>query len=451
MSHAIRKHLGDFLAILALVVIAIAVAAYILSNERLRFPVVEEKPLKLKAELPDAQAVTPGQGQTVRVAGVRVGDIGKVDLEDGRAVVTMEIDHKYRNLIHRGATALLRPKTGLKDMLLEVDPGPKSAPVMTAKDRIPVENTAPDIDQDEIFTALDSDTRDYLKLLINGAGKGLKGRSHDLEETFRRLGPVHRDLARITTAVAERRHNLARLVHNYSDLTNELADKDQDLTKLVDASNAVFSAFASEDRNISSAVSKLPGALNTTGDTLIKVNRLGQVLGPSLDALRPAIRKLDTANKASRPFLREAEPILRKEIRPFVKVATPYVKNDLKPAAHDLRKATPDLADSFFELNRFFNMAGYNPKGRESLPGNFAEARNRDEGYLFWVGWVSQLTDSLFTTADASGPLRRVLFGVDCSTLESAGAHDPSDTASLIFGTSITQLKAIGLCPGTAP
>ena len=450
MSHAIRKHLGDFVAILALVVIAAAVAAYILSNERLRFPIVESKPVKLKAELPNAQAVTPGQGQTVRVAGVKVGDIGKVDLEDGHAVVTMEIDHKYRNLIHQGATALLRPKTGLKDMLLEVDPGSKSAPVMTEKDRIPVMNSAPDVNQDEIFTALDSDTRDYLKLLINGAGKGLKGRSHDLEETFRRLGPIHRDLAKVATAVAERRHNLARLVHNYSSLTNELADKDQDLTRLVDASAAVFRAFASEDQNISSAVAKLPGALNTTSNTLVKVNRLGQVLGPSLDALRPAIRKLDTANKASRPFLKEAEPIIRKKIRPFVQVATPYVKNDLKPAAHNLRKATPDLSSVFFELNRFFNMAGFNPKGAESVPGNFAEARNRDEGYLFWVGWVSQLTDSLFSTADASGPFRRALVGVDCSTLKLLGAEDPSDTASLIFGTSLTQLQAIGLCPGTA-
>jgi phospholipid/cholesterol/gamma-HCH transport system substrate-binding protein len=451
VSHAIRKHLGDFLAILALVVIAAAVAAYILHNERLRFPVVEDKPVLLKAELPDAQAVTPGQGQTVRVAGVKVGDIGKVDLEDGKAVVTMEIDRKYKDLIHQGATALLRPKTGLKDMLLEVDAGRKNAPVLTEKDRIPVVNTAPDVDQDEIFTALDADTRDYLKLLINGAGKGLKGRAHDLEETFRRLGPIHRDLARVSKSVAERRHNLARLVHNYASLTNELGDKDQELTRLVDASNAVFQAFASEDQNISSAVSKLPSTLDRTSNTLAKVDRLGQVLGPSLDSLRPAIRKLDDANRKSRPFLREAEPILRKEIRPFVKVATPYVKNDLRPAARNLRKATPDLSASFFELNRFFNLAGYNPKGRESLPGNAAAARTRNEGYLFWVAWVGQLTDSLFSTADASGPFRRALFGVDCTTIEEGGAHDPSDTASLILGTSIKQLQAIGLCPGTAP
>ena len=38
-------------------------------------------------------------------------------------VVSLEIDKKWSSLIHQDATALLRPKTGLKDMFIEVDPG----------------------------------------------------------------------------------------------------------------------------------------------------------------------------------------------------------------------------------------------------------------------------------------------------------------------------------------
>ncbi len=66
------------------------------------FPCIEEKPLTLVAELPDAQAVTPGQGQTVVVAGVRIGDIGSVELEDGRAVVEMQIDREHEGLVRGG-------------------------------------------------------------------------------------------------------------------------------------------------------------------------------------------------------------------------------------------------------------------------------------------------------------------------------------------------------------
>jgi phospholipid/cholesterol/gamma-HCH transport system substrate-binding protein len=90
MKTAIRKHLRDFIAIIALAVLALGVGGYILTNQRMRFP-WEPETFKLKAEFSTAQAVTPGQGQTVRVSGVRVGDIGGVELKDGRAIVTMEL------------------------------------------------------------------------------------------------------------------------------------------------------------------------------------------------------------------------------------------------------------------------------------------------------------------------------------------------------------------------
>src|SRR5262249_10232133 len=154
------------------------ITVYILSNERLRFPFVEEGPTKVKVELENAQAVQPGQGQTVRVAGVRVGDIGDVEGENGKAGVTLELDPKYKHLLHANATALLRSKTGLKDMFLEVDPG--DGPALKQGQMIPGTNTAPDVNPDEFLSALDADTRDYLKLLISGAGKGLAGRGEDL-------------------------------------------------------------------------------------------------------------------------------------------------------------------------------------------------------------------------------------------------------------------------------
>ena len=95
---------------------------YIVHNQRMRFP-WEGKPFQLQAAFSTAQAVTPGQGQTVRVSGVRVGDITKVGLKDGHAVVTLSLDPEYKDLVHTDATALLRPKTGLKDMFIELDPG----------------------------------------------------------------------------------------------------------------------------------------------------------------------------------------------------------------------------------------------------------------------------------------------------------------------------------------
>src|SRR5262249_10410481 len=126
---AIRKHVKDFAAIIVLFLLAALVAVYVLHNERLRFPIVESAPFHLKADFSTAQAVIPGQGQTIRVSGVRIGDIAGTSLHDGIATVSFDIDPKYKSLVHTDATALLRPKTGLKDMFVELNPGSNSAPV----------------------------------------------------------------------------------------------------------------------------------------------------------------------------------------------------------------------------------------------------------------------------------------------------------------------------------
>jgi len=449
MITAIRKNLADFLAVIGVIVLGIGIGAYILSNQRLRFPLVEEPFYTVKAELPDAQAVTPGQGQTVVVAGVRVGDIGKVELEDGRAVVELQLEPKYKGLITDEASALLRAKTGTKDMFLEVDPG--DGQPLPEDGRIPVSNTLPDIDPDEFLAALDSDTRSYLKLLISGAGKGLEGRGTDLREVLRRLGPLHKDLARVSSAVAERRHNMRRLVNRYGLLMAELGKSDKDITRLVRASNVTLGAFADEDQNISSLVSKLPGTLNQTASTLGKVDRLADQMGPTFEALRPPFRKLDEANAAVLPFVKEAAPILQKQVRPFARSAQPF-QRDLGAASEDLAQANPDLTTAFRGLNRLFNIGAYNPGGSEGISENCETKgactraeRARNEGGLYWLAWVGQNTVSLFSTADALGPIRRAyLLNLNCGMfthgLQEAG-RPPAEAEGLgkLFG-------ALGAC-----
>jgi phospholipid/cholesterol/gamma-HCH transport system substrate-binding protein len=414
---AIKKHWIDFLAIAGLGVLALGITIYLLSQQDFRFPLVEATPKKISIQLENAQAVQPGQGQTVRVAGVEVGRIADVKLKEGVAVVQLEIKPEYKNLIRQDASALLRPKTALKDMFVEVDPG-HGKPVPDGA-TIPVGNSLPDINPDQIYSALDADTRPYLKLLVSGAGKGLRNRGDDLREVFRRFEPIHRDLAKVTRATAVRRTELKELIHEYGLLMTELGKHPQDLRRLVTASHTVFDTLAKEDVQISESVARLPGALNASSRALANVRRFSPVLRSSLESLRPAIRKLPATNAAVTPFLRETEPILRTQIRPFVRAARPWT-NDLRFAAQGTAKATPDLKTSFGELNRFFNMGAYNPGGAESLDGkSIPQQRQRQEGLLYWLAWAAQNGTSLFSTADGQGPWRRVtICGVPAAVLE---------------------------------
>ena len=436
MRRALRKNGRDFVAALALAILGVGVGAYILAHQRVRFPVLEEAPIRLKAELETAQAVMPGQGQTVRVSGVQVGSLGKVELRNGHAVVEMEIQPEYEGLIREDATALLRPKTGLKDMFLEVDPG-EGRPLREGES-LPLARTSPDVNPDEILSMLDADTRDYLRLLVAGAGRGLERRGEDLREVYRLFEPTHRDIARVNSAVATRRASLRRLVTSLEELTGELADKERDLAGLVRSAARVFRAYASEDRNISGAVRELPAALRTTSDTLGKVQRLAEVLGPASERLRPAARELGRSQLALRPLATEATPVLEKDIRPFVRTLRPLV-DELKPAAADLAQTTPDLTRTFKVLNQFFNQLAFNPNGREG-----PSKTDRHEGFLFWLAWLPHISSNTFSTADAHGPYRASLVAGGCQTLRTMAGDRPESEFVLNLTPILTNPELCG-------
>lgn len=408
MRSAIRKHLRDFIAIVVLVLIASFVALYVLAHQRTTLPgwvpVFGRDVFVLKGEFSTAQAITPGQGQTVDIAGVEVGQITRVDLVNGRAVVTMEVQPKYADRIHPNATMLLRPKTGLKDMIVELDPGtPAGGPAVREGYTVPVANTRPDVNLDEILAVLDGDTRTYLQMLLNGAAVGLEGNGGNLAQVFRRFEPTARDTAKFTELLRERRQHISRSIHNFGVFTNALAARDQQLARFVDSSNEVFQHFANQDANLQRTIALLPSALRDTNRALRQAKAFADQAGPALGALRPGVRAFGPSLVATRPFLRETTPIIRDQLRPFTRVATPVVKV-IRPAASQFADATPDLTTTFRVLNAFLNGLAYNPPGRA-------------EGYMFYLAWLNHISNSIFSGQDAQGPIRRGVVVVPCRSL----------------------------------
>src|SRR5205085_7671462 len=127
----------------------------------------------VNAEFAQASAVTSGQGQTIDIAGVTVGQVGGVTVQDGRAVVKMNIYKRYEP-IYRNATVLLRPRTPLKDMYLALDPGTKPTGAIPEGGTLSADATAPTVDLDQILASLDSDTRSYLLLLLGGGAQAFR-------------------------------------------------------------------------------------------------------------------------------------------------------------------------------------------------------------------------------------------------------------------------------------
>ena len=378
LGRQLRTRWKELAALAGMIVAGLAVGAYVLSHQRLPFPWVET--YTINAELTTAQAITPGQGQVVAVAGVTVGEVKSVRLRDGRAVVELSIKRDKLPAVHEDAKILVRPKTGLQDMAIQLDPGSPRRAKVREGGTLPVAATRPSVNLEEVLAALDADARAYLQMTVQGLGRGLKGRGPDLRAVLRAGAPTLESTERVTAALGARDRELRRVVANLRRLTGAAAAADADVGRLVETANTTLTTVANRDSEVREAVTRLPRTLGKLTTALRAGEPFAKAIRPAAVALRPAVRRL-------RPLVREARPVAR----------------DLKPTLDDLRGVTPDLTKSFQVLTRVVNELGFNPDGPE-------------EGYLFWTAWFAHNANSILSVDDAQGVAWRGALMMSCSS-----------------------------------
>jgi phospholipid/cholesterol/gamma-HCH transport system substrate-binding protein len=427
----VRKQMAAAVWLVAMVVAGLAVGGYILGHQRLTWPswtpIVGKQYYYLNARFTGAPGVLPGQGNAVTISGVKVGEISGVSLQDGQAQLSMRIDGRYGH-VWPNATVLLRPKTALKDMVAELNPGSaKSGHELGQHATLDVSATEPDVNLDEILAGLDGDTRAALVSLIGNAGTALgKGNGRELASTLKRFEPLSRDAEQATKLVAHRRVQLSRLMGNLSKLATELGDRDKDLGQFVNSSAAVFRHFSAQNDKLSETLALLPSTLRQTNTGLAKLDKLGTTFKTGLKDLAPGAKALGPSLRDSRPFFKDTTPVLKNSLRPFGREAQP-VAAKLIPASGRLATATPHLDTLTKMLNNLFAELAHDP------PGNDVHGKS----YLYYVPWAAHNTNSVMASQDGLGPVRHTLVLFPCQTLPTLNnvasdfVHNPTLAATL--------------------
>jgi phospholipid/cholesterol/gamma-HCH transport system substrate-binding protein len=442
VRRAIRTHRFDFVAIFALIVAAVAVTLYILEHQP-SF-VFGQSYYTVRAPFATAAAVTPGQGQAVTIAGVQVGQIGGVTLQDGRAVLTMNIYKKYQP-IYNDATVLLRPRTPLKDMYLALDPGTPSAGAVPQGGTLSAANTNPDVDVSEILSSLDSDTRNYLILLLAGGAQvfqdpGAKGAAPSpaavasLTGTLKRFEPLDRDTQSFATLLAQRQRNLRRAIHNLNLVAGSLGGVEGQLASLIRSSDTNFRAISTNDAQLEQTLQLFPGTLRQTQQTLGKVASFSRASATTLHLLQPFARNLGPALAASRPLFHDTTPVIEHQLRPFSVAVQPLART-LAPATAKLKVAIPSLSASITVLNKLFNTLAYQ--------------HGSEPSYLYWGSWLAHNADSLVSSQDANGALTQGIFMGTCSELNFFENTIAPNNAGLGIVLDLLNAPKASTLPGT--
>jgi len=219
-------------------------------------------------------------GDSVRVAGVRVGSVNGVALQPDRKVV-VKFDADRSVVLTDGTKAAVRYLNLVGDRYLELVDGPGSTRRLPAGGQINISHTAPALDLDLLLGGL--------KPLIHGLNpRDVNALSSALLEVFQGEGG-----------------SLQSLFNKSTSFTNTLADNDQTIEHLIDNLNVVAATLNKDGGQFSGAIDRLQRLVTGLSDDR-------DTFGPAIDALSNGTLTLaDLLGKARPPLSGTVEQLRR--------------------------------------------------------------------------------------------------------------------------------------------
>ena len=307
------------------------------------------QPFQFKAVFSSANSIR--LSSPVRIAGVNVGKVVKVEGQDGtnNAVVTMEMQGQGLP-IHKDAELKIRPRIFLEgNFFVDLKPGTPQAPTISDGETIPAGQTATPVQLDEVLTSLQQDTRKNLQVLLIELGAGLtamptaaedaqqppltKGKSaaEALNNALIYSEPALKNSALVNQALqGVNPDDLPNLVRGLAATSTKLVGSESQLGSLVDNLNTTMGAIASEQSAVRQSVALL-------GPTVKHAYA-------SLGSLNAALPSLAQFSLDFIPGVEQTQPTID-AVTPWIAQATPLVsQSELGGVAANLQPSTESLA-----------------------------------------------------------------------------------------------------------
>ena len=274
-------------------------------------------------------------GSWVRIAGVNVGKVTKIDfLRPGKpgAQVSMRIE-KMGRPIHKDATLAIRPNVFLEgNQFVDLHPGTPTAPLLGDGDTIPESHTTTPVQLDQVLTTLQGDTRRNLQRLLPELSTALYGPGGiAYNRAVQYWLPAFKGSAIVNQAtLGEQPHDLSRYLSAQGRFAAALDRHPAALKSLITNFNRTAAAFASEQTALQNTIAELPRTLSAARPALAALNTSFPPLRRLAHDLRPPTRSTGPMIDAALPFITQ----LRLLMQP----------SELQGLSADLRLLTPNLA-----------------------------------------------------------------------------------------------------------
>src|ERR671915_2138563 len=272
------------------------------------------KPQGYRVQVAFPEATTLATEADVRIAGVSVGKVRRLEVDGNRnrTVATIELDRDFAPL-RSDTRAVLRQKTLLGETYVQLAPG-RSKEMVPEGGRLADAQVAETVQLDEIFDSLDPATRKAFRGWQQDLAEGVRGRGQDFNDALGTLPGFAADGADVLAVLDSQEEALQRLVKNTGVTFAALTENEQQLQTLITSSQRVFEATGSRNDALAESVRIFP---------------------TFLDESKAALERLETFSTDTRPLVQDLRPVAQ----------------DLKPTLADLRATAPHLEKFFRDVD----------------------------------------------------------------------------------------------------
>jgi ABC-type transporter Mla subunit MlaD len=318
-------------------------------------------PYKVKALVP-AGAPLLKDGDEVRVAGRRAGQVRKVEVGSGGALLSIDLD---QGPVGPGASTRVRLRGLAGAVYVELDRGDTSRPLPEGS-TIPLRTSSTTTQLTDVVAGFRRDTRRALARTLPAYGAGLIGRGEDLNRLIGQLARTLPDTTAVLRAFAPRPGALADLLAQARLTTRGFAGPAdaRDLEALLPPGHETLRALGSVRARLGDSIAATPPLEDEVRATLPLADPLLADADAAVRALRPGVdelaatlpdlnallgREADLARvsalaRGAAPVLAVARPLVR-ELRTGA-LSLPPVARALIPLADYLARFPRELYDA---------------------------------------------------------------------------------------------------------
>jgi phospholipid/cholesterol/gamma-HCH transport system substrate-binding protein len=239
-----------------------------------------------------AEATQLAQEADVRISGVNVGKVKKLDLgDDGRTDATLELKDKYAP-IPQDSRAILRQKTILGETYVELTPGNKSTGLIPENGRLATAQVAPTVELDEIFRAFDKKTREAFQTWQSDLGKGIAGRGQDFSDALGSLPGFANNTNEVLKILNSQQRATQLAIKNTGVVFDALTERDGQLADWIANSNRLLATTGRRDQEIRGLFQAFPQFIDQSSATLRRLQKYADNTRPLMVQLQPVATAL---------------------------------------------------------------------------------------------------------------------------------------------------------------